>query len=139
MARRLLILPLLAVALGAALAGCGNRSADLFSVDRAGAGPGARLRLVVNDGGTLTCNGGPSRRMPDAMLLAARQLQRDLEAPNVAGLDLAPGPRSVLRYDVRTPSGRVRFADNSRRTPPALDRLALFVHQAAQRVCRLAR
>ena len=41
----------------AALAGCGAPSADLFEVRRTGPDRPANLTMVVNDGGTVTCNG----------------------------------------------------------------------------------
>lgn len=134
--------PVLALLVLAALlvaAGCGAESRDLFAVDRAGSIPGAKLRLVVNDGGTATCNGGEARQMPSDMLLDARELERQLEEPAVAGRTFAPGPRSILRYDVRTEDTRVRFADDSRNAPKSLDELAFFVRQVAQDVCRLPR
>jgi hypothetical protein len=134
-ARRLLALPVLAVA----LAGCGGASADLFAIDRTGDGPGARFRVVVNDGGTLSCDSGKSREMPPEMLLEARDVQRELAVPAEEGLVLGPEPGSVLQYDVQTPDGRVQFADNSRGRPPVLDRVVVLVRQAATEVCGLSR
>jgi hypothetical protein len=129
-------LPLAVLAAIALLAaGCGGRSADLFGVDREGSIPDARLRIVVNDGGTVSCDSGADRRLPDDLLVAAREIQRDLAQPATQGLRLAPGAQSVLRYDVTTPDGRVRFADDSHGSPPVLDRLAYFVRQVAQKVC----
>ncbi len=139
MARRAIAVVVLAAGLAGAAAGCGGESADLFAVDRAGEVPGARLRMVVNDGGTVRCNDAKAVRMPDELLLDARAIQRDLEEPAVEGLRLTPGPQSVLRYDVHTPDGQVRFADDSRGRPPVLDRLAYFVRRAAKEVCGLAR
>lgn len=134
--RRALALLLLAAP---ALAGCGGSPGDLLSVDRAGSIPGAHLRLVVTDGGTATCDGGADREMPDPLLLDARELQRELQDPARANLRLPPGPTSILRYDVRTTDGRVRFADDSPHRPAVLNRLALFVRQVAQQVCRRPR
>src|SRR4051794_18724205 len=76
--------PLLAaavLAVAALAAGCGGRSADLFGVARAGSVPDARLRIVVNDGGTVSCDGGGDRRLPADLLVQARELQRDHEQP----------------------------------------------------------
>lgn len=128
-----------AVLAGAVLAGCGGPSADLFGVDRAGSVPGAQLRLVINDAGTASCDGKPSKRLPEELLIEARELQEELLEPASQGLNLAPGPRSVLRYDVHTLDGRIRFADDSAGKPAALDRLAYLVRQVAQRVCGLPR
>src|SRR5213082_2464007 len=111
----------------AGLAGCGTQSPDLFAVQRAGTIPGARLRLVVNDGGTVRCDGGRAVDLTDQQLLDARQIQRDLKSPAKRALRLPPQPGSVLRYRVTTPDGAVSFADDSRGRPAVLNRLAFFV------------
>jgi hypothetical protein len=124
----------------ALLAGCGTPSADLFVVHRSGSIPGARLTLLVSDGGFVRCNGsGPDRDLPDPLLLDARALARDLEKPAKRGLTLPPGPGSVLTYSVRLEDGTVRFSDTSPRQPAVFRRLALFVRQVAKGPCRLAR
>jgi hypothetical protein len=128
--------PLLALL---ALAGCGSESADLFAVDRSGDLPGAQLRMVVNDGGTVSCNGEQGVALGPEELLEARELQDDLVTPAERGLALDPGPKSLLRYRVTTPDGVVRFADTSERRPPALDRLAFFVRRVARERCGLQR
>ncbi|HEY3018547.1 MAG TPA: hypothetical protein VGJ32_00050 [Solirubrobacteraceae bacterium] len=130
--------PLAPAALAAAAllaAGCGSPSADLFAVERAGSIPGARLRLVVNDAGTVRCDDRPAVKLTEAELLDARDLQRDLEDPAGRDLRLAPGPGSVLRYRVRTPDGTVSFADDSRGKPAVLDRLAFYVRRLARQRC----
>jgi hypothetical protein len=43
----------------------------------------------------------------------------------------------VLSYYVREETGALRFSDNSVGQPHVMRRLALFVLQAAQRVCHL--
>lgn len=125
--------------LASLLAGCGGEASDLLAVDRAGSGAGARLRLVVRDDGTVLCNGGGPRRLPDPLLLDARELERDLHDAAVAGTALAPGPASVLRYRIQTQSGRLRFADDSPRQPAAFFRAAYLVRRIAKGVCLLPR
>ena len=121
------------------LAGCGARSSDLFAVDRAGSIPGARLSLVVSDGGTVRCDGGRPVVISDSELLDARNLQRDLEAPAARALRLPARPGSVLRYRVRTPDGTVAFADDSPAKPAVLNRLAFFVREISRARCRRRR
>jgi hypothetical protein len=123
----------------ALLAGCGSPSADLFEVKRSGSVPGARLDLVVNDGGTVRCNGGTPRALTDPQLLTARSIQEELVMPAGQGLSLRPGPRSVFSYLVRSVDGTVRFSDDSARQPLVFHQLAFFTLQLAQDVCRLAR
>ena len=135
--RALLVLALLCLATG--LSACGTRSADLFVVTRTGEGPGARLRMLVGDGGAVRCNGGPERRMGDDRLLDARELVRDLEDEAKRGGTLPPGPQSVLSYRVRTQDGTVAFSDTSPRATADLRRLASFTLVLAREFCGLAR
>jgi hypothetical protein len=114
-------------------------SPDLFAVQRSGSVSGASLQMVVNDGGTVTCNGGAARQISAPLLLAARAVARDLHDPATRGLALAPGPQPVLHYAARTQDGHVSFSDDSAAQPAVLYRLALLVRQIAQQDCRLAR
>jgi hypothetical protein len=125
--------------LALAVAGCGTPSADLFAVERSGTVPGARLKMIVSDGGTVRCNGAKPVDITDDQLLAARELQRDLKDDAERHLDLAARPGSIFSYRVSTPDGTLRFADNSRGISAPLGRLTLFTREVAQQSCRLAR
>jgi hypothetical protein len=131
-----------AVALAAVVvAGCGAGAParDLFLVQRSGAIPGARLALRVTDDGRASCNRRPLVDITSAQLIAAREIELDLEPLAKRRVALAPGPASVLRYRVRLEDGSVRFADDSRGQPPALFRLAKLTRDVARGSCRLAR
>ena len=140
-------IPAAAAALSAALAitGCGAPSADLFVVERTGAAPGARLTLVVDDGGFVRCNGGERLQITSEQLIDAREIERalsgDEEQPGPATKDLTlpPRPGSVLRYDVRTEAGSVSFADNSAGQPADVPRLVQLTRVLAKQVCGLPR
>jgi hypothetical protein len=132
----------LAVALAGlalAAAGCGAPSADLFEVQRSGADRNANVRLVVNDGGTVTCNDAEPQALPGDDLLEARELARELEAEATLAIELPPGPNAVLRYEVRTSTGRVAFSDTSRGRPKAFDRLVGFSAKVIEDVCGIER
>jgi hypothetical protein len=128
--------PLLVLAL---LAGCGSPPADLFVVQRTGTGANARLTLLVQDDGYVVCNRGKARAIPNARLLAARQLARDLEPQAQLHVELPPGPRSVLSYRVRLQAGTVAFSDTSRPLPPAFARLTAFTADVSEDVCGVNR
>ena len=128
------------LATAAGLAGCGQiRAPDLLVVHRSGSIPGARLELLISDDGTLHCNGGKSRVLPSQLLLDARETARKLARAAQSGLALRPGPRSVLRYRIRTKDGTVAFSDDSRGQPPAFFLAQQLVRNIARQGCGLPR
>ncbi len=132
-------LSVLAVAAGcAAVAGCGLNvaSPDLFLLHRAG--QGAALTLLVNDSGTIRCNGGKAKSLPDPLLLDARDLATDLDKDAKAGLNIPPARNSAFFYTVKLQDGTITFSDTGARTHPELARAQLFAVQAAQRPCGLS-
>lgn len=123
---------------GVALGGCGGVTApDLFVVQRSGSGPSAKLTLLVNEEGGVTCNGRFAGRLDDTKIVESREIQEDLKEPASEHLVLPPGAGSVVRYRVRDVDGTVEFSDDSPRQPSVLRKLQLLVLQAAQEVCRL--
>ena len=121
-----------------ALTGCGTASPDLFEVRRSGEDRAANLTLVVNDGGSVTCN-GEEHALDADRLLTARELARELAEQAELGVELPPGPGAVLRYRVRMEAGTVSFSDTSRGNPPVFLRLAGFTKDVAERVCGIVR
>ena len=127
-----------AVLLLALLAGCGAPSADLFEVKRSGPDRPANLTMLVNDGGTVTCNG--TKHPLDAdRLLQARELTRQLSKEAELGIDLPPGPGTNLSYRVRMEAGSVSFSDTSKGNPQAFYELAAFTKDVSERVCGIVR
>ena len=138
--------PLAATAAAALLAtGCGAPSADLFVVTRSGTIPGARLTLLVGDGGTARCNGGAEKTLTSEQLIDAREITFELNGddrdpgPATRAVRLPPGQYTILRYVVRTEQGTVAFSDTSRGQPQAFFKTAKFTRDIAKGVCGLAR
>ena len=121
-----------------AVSGCGTPSPDLFEVQRRGDDRNANVDVVVNDGGSVSCNGA-SHPLEADRLLRARQLLRDLEPQAELHLELPPGPRSQLRYKARMEKGTVSFADTSKGNPPSFLALAAFTKDITEDVCGLER
>ena len=134
-ARRGLTLALL----GAALAGCGTQPPDLFIVQRTGPDTNADVRMVVDDGGNVTCNRAKDKVLEADQLLEARALARELTELSYLNLDLPPKPGSDLRYRVDLATGVIAYADNSSDRPPALDRLTAFTAEITENVCKIER
>ena len=128
----------LALALAVAAAGCGTPPPDLFEVKRSGEDRNANVDVVVNDGGSVSCN-GKEHPLDADLLLRARQLLRDLEPQAELHLELPPGPQSQLRYRVRMEAGTVAFADTSRNNPRSFLALAAFTKDVTEDVCGLER
>ena len=129
---------LAALLLAALLAGCGTRSPDLFVVDRSGPDTNANVELLVNDGGSVTCN-GEEHPLDADRLLKARQLERDLEPQAQLGIQLPKGPGTDLSYTVRMEGGTIAFSDRSAGVPNTFQRLAAFTKDVTERVCGLER
>ena len=127
-----------ATLLALALAGCGAPPADLFSVDRSGKDRNANVRMIVSDGGSVTCN-GKQHPLDAARLLTARQLERDLAPQAELHLELPPGPRPELSYRAQMEAGEVAFADTSGALPASFLRLAAFTSDVAEHVCHIER
>jgi hypothetical protein len=126
-------------ALAAALPACGVESPDLFVLTRSGDVPGARLHLLVNDGGTVRCNGGHKRTLPDPLLLQARDLQEQITEDARAHKRYPPGRGGVFAYSIRDEDGTVAWADTSRPLPERYLRLAFLARQIARGPCGLSR
>ena len=117
------------------LGGCGLNitSADLFVLTRTG--PGSTLKLLVNDGGTIRCNGGRSRPLSGALRLRARDLASSLDKDVKAHLTLRPKPNTVYTYRVELQDGTLTFPDTAAAAHKEIAQAELFTVQAAQSAC----
>jgi hypothetical protein len=130
---------LVAAALAALLAGCGgSRPPDLMVVERSGADPNANVELLVNDGGSVECN-GTEHELDGERLLTARRLVRDLEKQAELHIELPRGPGTVLSYRARMEKGTIAFSDRSEGVPPTFQRLAAFTKDVVEDVCGIRR
>jgi len=132
---RLAVAVLASVAL---LAACGFdvQSADLFQVTRTG--QGQKLTLLVNDAGTIACNGGKPKSLPDRLLLQARDLATNLNKDASAKLHIPASARSVFSYTVKVQNGTFTFPDIAANSRKELSQLELFVVQAAADPCGIS-
>ncbi|HYV14471.1 MAG TPA: hypothetical protein VE972_00435 [Conexibacter sp.] len=122
-----------------ALAGCGANYPDLFVLTRSGSLPGAKLTLLVNDGGTVACNGGAPRTLPDARLLDARDIVTSLADDARDDLVLPRPAGALLRFRLRDADGTVTFSDVDAARRPDLGKVVAFTRAVATDVCGLER
>jgi hypothetical protein len=116
--------------------GCGFQvqGADLFLVTRTG--QGQKLSMLVNQDGTISCNRGKAKTLPDPLLLQARDLATSLS--NDVKLRFTESARSVFTYTVKVPNGTFTFPDTAASARKELAQLELFVLQAASGPCATA-
>jgi hypothetical protein len=119
------------------IGGCGFdvQSPDLFLLSRTG--QGRALTLLVNDGGTIRCNGGSPKPIPDPLLLQARDIATNLDTDAKAELRLPARAGSVYTYRLKLQDGTVAFADTSAATHHELSAAELFAAQTAHTICGL--
>lgn len=128
-----------ALAVALALVGCGEdiKAADLFLLTRRPSGHhnGPELALLVNDSGTISCNGGRPKPLADPLLLQARDLAAALDGE--AGLKILSPPNSVFHYYIVLPYGSVSFPDTAAAHHPLLAQVLQFELKASQQACGL--
>jgi hypothetical protein len=119
------------------LAGCFDvKSADLFVLTRTG--QRSRLTLLVNDGGTIRCNGGKAKPISNSTLITARDLSQSLATDAQNKLTIPNAPGSVYYFRIRLEQGTVSFPDRAAATRKVLAQAELFAAETAQRECHLA-
>ena len=131
-----LAVAVLAVAVAVLVAGCFDvQSPDLFLLTRTG--PGAKLTLLVNDGGTIRCDGAKAKAISNNGLITARDLSENLVTDAQNHLTIPKAPGSVYYYTIKLQEGTVSFPDRAAATRKVLAQAELFATQAAQQDCRL--
>jgi hypothetical protein len=127
----------LAFAATLTLAACGVEVAapDLFVLTRTG--PGGRLTMLVNYGGTIRCNGGATKPLPDPLLLQARDLANTLDSDAKKGIHIPAPVDSVYSYRVSLANGTISFPDTAAAEHGELAQTEQFV-LAAEPACGLS-
>jgi hypothetical protein len=126
-----------AAAVAVLAAGCFDvRSADLFLLTRTG--QGSTLSLLVNDGGTIRCNGGKAKTVSNTTLITARDLADNLATDAQNKLTIPKAPGSVYYYRIRLQQGTISFPDRASATRKVLAQAELFAAQTAQQECGLS-
>jgi hypothetical protein len=127
-----------AALLAIVISACGLdlRSPDLFLLTRAG--QGRHLQLLVNDAGTIRCNGRAAKPLPGALLLQARDLAASLNTDAKSKLRLAATPRSVFSYTIKLQDGTLSFPDTAASERSELAGVELWAVHAAEGPCGLS-
>lgn len=122
------------------LAGCGLgvQAPDLFLLTRTG--QGGRLTLLVNDSGTISCDGRHPRTLSDPLLLQARDLASGLGGDAQEKVRIPSPPNSIYKYTIRLEQGTISFPDTATAGGryPRLAQAEQFALQASQQACGLS-
>jgi hypothetical protein len=124
------------VLVAAILGGCGFdvQAGDDFLLTRVG--EGSRLTLLVNDSGTIRCDGSKPIPISNSLLIAARDLVVNLDGDAKRGLRV-PSPRtSVYRYTISMQDGSISFPDTTALKHHELAGVEQFALQALAGPCR---
>ena len=125
----------LGIALAATLAGCGGSPGDLLAIDVTGGAANRQQRIVVQDNGHATCNGGQSQDLGSAALIDARQIEHDLKQLADRAATYEEAPRGATSYTARTNDGTVRWLEGARGLPGVLPRTQLFALEQGRKLC----
>jgi hypothetical protein len=135
--RRALAGTALSATVAVLLAGCFDvQSADLFLITRTG--QGSTLTLLVNDAGTIRCDGAKAKPVSNSTLITARDLSDNLGTDAQNKLTIPKAPGSVYYYRIRLLQGTIAFPDKASATRNVLAQAELFAAQAAQQYCGLS-
>jgi hypothetical protein len=131
--------PAVAAALcaGFVLGGCGLnvQAPDLFLLTRTG--QGQTLTLLVNDAGTIRCNGGRARHLADRFLLQARDIAENLDSDVQSNVHFSTRLASTFTFKVKLQDGTITFPDTAAPGHHEISDAELFTLQAAQQACGL--
>ena len=126
----------LAAVMAGLVAGCFDvQSPDLFLLTRTG--QGGKLTLLVNDGGTIRCDGAKAKPISDNALVTARDLSDNLVTDAQSKLTIPRAPGSIYYFTIKLQQGTISFPDRAAATRKVLAQAELFATQAAQQDCRL--
>jgi hypothetical protein len=125
-----------AAAVAALVAGCGGESGDLLAIEVSGGPVRGTERIVVTEDGRARCNGGELEAIPNARLLDAREVEREMEPLAEKGASYpATGP-DRRHYLARTRDGNVSWIEGARATPKVIGEATLLALQLERQLCR---
>lgn len=128
---------LLGAGVAVSLGACGFdvRSPDVLLLTRTG--QGTTLTLLINDGGSISCDGRPAKPLSDSLLIRARDLAVNLSGDATANLHLPAGAGTIFTYRIKLQAGTVVFSDHDATRHPILAQAEVFAAQTAQQACNL--
>ena len=97
------------------------------------------MTLLVNYGGTISCNGGKAKTLSSSTLITARDLTDNLGTDATHNLTIRSEPGTVNYFRIRMQQGTISFPDKAADAEhPNLARAELFATQEAVHACGLS-
>jgi hypothetical protein len=94
--------------------------------------------LLINDSGTIRCNGGKARPISDSRLIAARDLADNLAGDASAELTIPAQAGDVEYFRIKLQGGTVAFPDRAAQNHKVLAQAELFASETATQACGLS-
>jgi hypothetical protein len=91
--------------------------------------------IVVIEDGRARCNAGPLEEIPSDRLLAAREVERDLEPLAEDGASYPAAGADRRHYLARTRDGAVRWTEGATGAPAVIGKATLLALQLERQVC----
>jgi hypothetical protein len=123
-----------ALAIAAALPGCGTATEDLMALEITGGPAHVNERIRVTDDGRAAC-GGPLRQISSQMLLDAREVKRELRPLARQGASFLTTRAGARQYVVRSFDGTLRWSEGAP-GPRALGSATLLALRLERELCR---
>jgi hypothetical protein len=120
--------------LGLAACGFDVQAPDDFLMTRTG--QGLKVTLLVNDAGTIRCDGGRPRPITSSMLISARALVTNLQTDAQHHLNIPQATDSVYRFTMRMQLGTISFPDTAAARHHELAGVEQFALQALAGPCK---
>ena len=118
-----------------AAAGCGGTTGDILGLGMSGGPLPEPQRMHVTEDGRGSCNSGELHKLPDPLVLDARNLVRDAKPLASRGASFGEPSGTQRSFELRTPEGTVHWEEAAPGLPPVLSRAEELTLELARRLC----
>lgn len=126
----------LAGAIALAVAGCGGSAGDLLALEVSDGPAGDERRITVTQDGRASCDGGELEPISSALLIEAREVERELAGVAEEGGSFESSDAGHRRtYVARTRAGTVSWTEGEPHLPAALPRAAALAERLRADLC----
>jgi hypothetical protein len=125
---------LAALACAVVAAGCGGEAGDLIALEVSGGAEERPLEIVVSGDGRGSCNGSDLAELPSALVIDAREVEREIADLAEEGADFGRASGQRRGYVARTNAGTVRWREGATQDE-VLGKAALLAVELERELC----